>query len=251
MKNILISTKWMMLQLAMASCLLGCDLDNEIPSNELINYDLPQEVADDFFTGEVMEITGSLEPFLDRIQRNGMKIYQGQNPPFIYQSLIFDNPDGPKTGLIFEMQNDCIYDEKYPSYADSVFGKNIEYLFILKDQNEVLDVESGYVSIENEDFPEYPYGFDQGSGEGIASGDGSNFTIFYRVENGSYGNLTYKAIWIISGTFEFVNNEEPRLSEVTKCMIMLDKGNDPNRELASIGTIRIFRGIRPEWININ
>src|SRR5690606_15399051 len=54
-------------------------------------------------------------------------------------------------------------------------------------------------------------------------------------------------IWIVSGTVSETGNARS-ISNVTKCLVMLQKGDDPNDQVANRGTIRIFKDVNPEWI---
>ncbi|EAZ82816.1 hypothetical protein [Algoriphagus machipongonensis] len=232
----------------------GCVLDDEPsiieedPTNDLGDYDLPSSVQD-LFTPSVLEITGSLEPFLDKIISRGMEINTGIRPPEINKTI--SSQDGLplfKAPLEFRIKNDCIYDELYPSYADSTFGGYFDSLMILKLEEDYVS----YVSYNSEtDKDIYPFsnGYDQGRGVGIATGEGLKFSVFYKVDDGRYGNISYQALWIISGTFDLkVQNREMALKDVTKCMVLLSKGNDPQSEMANVGTIRIFKDENPLMI---
>lgn len=234
--------------------LLGCNVDDEPPvieenpTNELGDYDLPTSVQD-LFTPSVLEITGSLEPFLDRIISRGMEINTGVRPPEINKTI--SSQDGLplfKAPLEFRIKNDCIYDELYPSYADSTFGRYFDSLMILNVEEEYFSYVSYNSETEKDIYP-FSNGYDQGRGVGIATGGDTKFSIFYRVEDGRFGNISYQALWIISGTFDLkIQNREMALKEVTKCMVLLSKGNDPQSEMANVGTIRIFKDDEPIMI---
>lgn len=226
--------------------LISCDLDDEIPSNALGKYDLPPEVATEIFTNEVLAVTGSLEPFLDLIQQNGMKIYEGDSPPEIYTYRAND-----LSAQLFKMEHSCQYDGKYPAYQDSVFGNYEDQLMILNYEDGTYESSLRYFSLADKLYPQYPDSLDTGYGSGIVSGAGDNFTLFVHVKTGKFGTANYEALWIISGTYQFivgVNNAYYALSNVTKCMVMLAKAGDTKNELATIGTVRIYKDDTPEII---
>ncbi len=228
--------------------LISCDLDDEPPSNALGKYDLPEEVASEIFTNEVLAVTGSLEPFLDLIQQNGMKIYEGDSPPEIYR--IIDFKTGLRDAQKFHIKHDCVFDANYPSYRDSVFGRYEDYFLIQKDEEGTYGSFLGYFSLADQSFPQYPDSLDTGFGVGNVSGEGNDFTSFVKVENGKYGTINYDALWIISGTYRLVDgvNATNSLSNVTKCMVMLAKTGDSQDELANVGTVRIYKDDNPTMI---
>jgi hypothetical protein len=235
----------MIAALATVSLFYGCNLDDELPSNELIKYNIPQEVAIEIFTPDVLKVTGSLEPFLDRVQQHNMSINQGNNVPEIFvEKFTQDGLPISKVPIRYIVENDCIYDELYPSYADSTFGDYFDSLFIIKEDEKFISYVS-YNSYSDEKDPVFYNGFDKGSGIGFASGDNPKFTIFFKVENGIFGTIPYEAVWIISGEYSSDENRFSELKNVSKCMILLNKGNDPNGDMANIGTIRIFRDNGP------
>ncbi|GAA0879937.1 hypothetical protein GCM10009119_29070 [Algoriphagus jejuensis] len=245
MKAIAVFLKKTLMTLAAICSLFACDLDDAPdtlrPSNVLTKYVFPPEIVEQIFTEDVLEVTGSLEPFLDRIKRNGMKIYDGHNPPVVY------NPysSGELEGVQFRVKNDCIYDEKYPSYADSTFGDYLDQILILEKEKDVVEAIISYSSLSND--PKYPDRLDSGNGEGIATGEGDDFTVFYKVERGQFDKIFYQGIWIVSGTFTFGENLQPILSNVSKCLILLEKSSDPDQKMANVGTIRIFQDPAPIW----
>jgi hypothetical protein len=225
---------------ATAYFICACDLDDQPPTNIITRYNLPHEVADEIFTADVLQVTGSLEPFLDRIQQHGMRIYEGNNPPPI-NLFRNDISDGDN----FYVKNDCIYDEKHSSYADSLFGKYDLNILIPETQGEVARASVSYRSMS--EIPAYRDGLDSGDGTGIAAGNDTSFTIFYKVLNGRYDKISYQAVWIISGTFHRNPNLMPILTDVTQCMVLVKKGTDAQNQMANLGTIRIFRDPAPEW----
>src|SRR5690606_33047404 len=147
-------------------------------------------------------------------------------------------------GVRFSIDNDCIYDGRSASNIESVFGKYEEAILILRSRS-YFAARVDYSSLANPAYPQYPDGYDSGSGIGYASGNGNNFTIFIRVENGRVDQVPYQALWIISGTVSNSPNPE-MMSEVTKCLVMLEKGSDPEDKVANGGTIRVFRDQSPE-----
>lgn len=254
MKTKSIFTRLMVLFLVGSFFLFGCNVDDEPPvieedpTNDLGDYILPASVQD-LFTPEVLEVTGSLEPFLDKIILNNMKIYQGINPPEIYKGNYRSDILLSREVQNFEVNNDCIYDEFYPSYADSIFGSYHDKIFLIREDEKAT---ISYSSISNINPIQFPDGIDQGESVAIASGDKNNFTLFFKVNNGIHNRISYSALWIYSGTYEktisFQNEnliESSTLTNVTKCMVLLNKGNDPNGDMANIGTIRIFRDNGP------
>lgn len=238
------SIQWIFILLG--SCLsIACNVGEEPPTNELIKYNLPTEVSTEIFTQKVLQITGSLEPFLDRIQDHQMKIYDGENPPEIYREEYIREGIPPiKVPKQFQVRNNCIFDETFPSYADSTFGDYLDSLLIVKEDENFISYNS-YKTYSDERQPEFENGFDTGSGFGYVSGESSNFTIFYKVNNGVFGNIPYQAIWIISGEVISDDNFYTELRSISKCLILTQKGNDPNNEMANVGTIRIFRDDGP------
>ncbi|WP_026968066.1 hypothetical protein [Algoriphagus terrigena] len=217
--------------------LFACDLNDGIPSPELGKYDLPQEVVSEIFTDEVLAITGSLEPFLDEIKSKGMTIHEGDNPP-----EIFDYCQSGPCPQIYSVDHSCLYDKYYPSYADSSFGGYLDSIFIARDQFDTYKSSLGYYSVANpnEKNPEYASGLDTGWGSGIASGDNGAFTLFIKIDNGKYDDVSYRALWIVSAVGEFDDGELYGLTNIRKCMILLSKQGDPAGQMANIGTIRIF-----------
>ncbi|WP_439483089.1 hypothetical protein [Cyclobacterium plantarum] len=73
-----------------------------------------------------------------------------------------------------------------------------------------------------------------------------DFTIFLKITNGKYDAVNYSAIWIISGTYVLMDRKS-ELTNVTKCMVMLEKSEDPEDKVADRGTVRIFRDDAPQW----
>lgn len=229
---------------------LACNVDEEPPiiekpSNDLGDYNLPGSVQGLFDT-EVLKVTGSLVPFIDRIQKNGMKIYQGDAPPEIFKGTYDDNRVMvKKESISFFNNHDCVYDEYYPSYKDSTFGGYIDQFFFSNEEPDISFI--SYSSVEGNPSSIFPAGMDQAETEGIFSGDKNNFTLFFKVDNGLYNRIRYTALWIYSGTIraEFRDTSPLTsisiLSNVTKCFVLVNKSSDPNNEMANVGTIRIFR----------
>ncbi|HSF53449.1 MAG TPA: hypothetical protein VLA71_06835, partial [Algoriphagus sp.] len=184
--------------------MFSCDLNDEVPNNELGKYDLPPEVASEIFTPEVLAVTGSLEPFLDLIQQNGMQIHEGESPPEIY----WYNDNKNQVALIFTIGHSCLYDSNFTSYKDSIFGRYEDHILIAKDQegNYVSDLR--YFSLMDPLYPQYPDRLDTGFGAGTASGSGSDFTMFVNVKDGIFGGARYEALWIISGSYQ-ANSDYP------------------------------------------
>lgn len=221
---------------------VSCNLSDESSTPVLTRYEVPVEVLEQVFTGDIPKELRNVDKFLERISRNGMAIHEGLNPPEIYRAEGSEN-----VGLRFNVNSDCIYDDKFPANVDSVYGKYEETLLIYKNQQNSFLADVSYASVGDAGYPQYPRGLDQGSGTGYVSGNGNNFTIFYRVENGFFDRISYKAIWIISGTVSNPPNAR-EITNVTKCLIMLEKGPDPEDKVANRGTVRIFRDESPEWL---
>lgn len=219
----------------------SCSNLEDTPNPVMTRYNLPSQVLDNVFTPDIPEEIRNVDNFLDRMVREGMIIHQGDQPPEIY-----DLNGSIRVGLKFVVDSDCIYDGRNGSNVDSEYGRYEETIQISRDQNTLL-AEVSYSSLEGPDFPDFPNGLDTGSGRGYVSGNGNNFTIFYKVENGLYGDINYQAIWIISGTVS--NSPYAReISNVTKCLVMLGKDTDREDKVANRGTVRIFRDNDPDWI---
>lgn len=228
-----------------ATLCMGCSfLDNEPPSSVPAKaYDLPSGIRMQIFNNELLEELGDVDAFLNMIEQNGMVIHEGNDPPEIYT---FSNLSivNNRVGVKFSVDNDCIYDGKITSNTNVVFGK-YEGAFLILNSRSQFTARVDYLSLGSPDYPQYPRGYDSGSGIGYASGHGNNFTIFFRVENGRLDQIPYEALWIISGTVS--NSPDPEaMSDVTKCLVMLGKGSDPGDKVANSGTIRIFRDLSPD-----
>ena len=241
---IFVSSRPMMSIFAAGMVCWGCSfLDNEPPlSVPAKEYDLPPGVRTQIFN-EVPEEIGDIDVFLNSIEQNGMVIHEGNDPPEIYTFSDF-NIANSRVGVRFSVDNDCIYDGKITSNNDAVFGKYQEAIMIINSRSQFA-ARVDYFSLGSPDYPQYPNGYDSGSGIGYASGNDNNFTIFFRVENGRLDQVPYQALWIISGTVSNSPNPET-MTNVTKCLVMLEKGSDPSDKVANNGTIRIFRDRSPE-----
>ena len=241
---IFVSYRPMMSILAAGVVSLGCSfLDNEPPSSvPAKDYDLPSGIRTQIFN-ELPEEIGNVDVFLNKIEQNGMVIHEGNDPPEIYtfsDSRMAIN----RVGVKFSVDNDCIYDGKITSNNNAVFGKYEEEIMIINSRSQFA-ASVDYFSLGSPDYPQYPGGYDSGSGVGYASGNENNFTIFIKVENGRLDQIPYQALWIISGTVS--NSPNPQvMSDVTKCLVMLGKGSDPGDKVANSGTIRIFKDQFPE-----
>ncbi len=221
--------------------LLGCDFDN-LPHARLTDYDLSPSLVESVFDVQVLREIGNLEDFLKKIERLGMPIYQGNQPPEIYT---FEG--NTRVGARFIVSNECFYDEKNPANVKDMFGRYEQGLLIERGGQGEYSSRINYRSIEGPNFPEFPSGLDTGEGLGYVTGSGQDFTIFTKVENGDFDGVPYKALWLISGTLED-NDGFYTLKNVFSCLVMLDKGGDPDDKVANIGTVRLFRDASPEWI---
>lgn len=232
------SVFWCLIPFIMVSCENFDDLSDPV----LNRYDVPADVLKDVFTADIPQNMKNVDQFFDRIREQGMVIHEGNQPPVMF---------GP-TGigpLKFTVANNCIYDDKNPDNEGFSYGKYEETLRVQMGQNQTnILADIAYASVFNPDYPEYPEGLDSGSGRGYASGEGDDFTIFTKVTNGRYGDISYSAIWIISGTYANVVGSQHELTNVTKCMIMLEKSDDPEDKVANRGTVRVFRDNSPQWI---
>ncbi|WP_194973114.1 hypothetical protein [Aquiflexum lacus] len=215
--------------------MFGCGSE-EKPSNKLIKYNLGVEIQENVFNEEVLSKVGNLENFLDLLTANGMRVSNGAQPPTIMADILKGD-----FGVRYTVESLCIYDGKNSSNVGEVFGGFFMEMLI--------DTEPGlnnlgrlrYSSLSSDNYPEYPNGIDSGEGSGYASGGADNFTLFVLVENARFRNIPYKALWIISGSYNYY-----LLTNFTMCFVILEKGNDPNDELANPGTIRIFSDPQPD-----
>lgn len=218
---------------------VSCTFFDDTPIPILTRYDFPPEVLDSIFTKEIPKEIRNVDDFLDKIIHNGMAIHEGSDPPEIYDL----------EGGAFIVENDCIFDEKTPANVDSLYGKYKETVRIFRDQRNSFMADISYSSLGNDNYPQYPAGLDRGSGTGYVSGSGNNYTIFYKVDNGNFDKIPYKALWILSGSV----STPPyvlEISNVTKCMVMFEKGADPEDKVANRGTLRIFRDANAEWTQL-
>lgn len=138
----------------------ACNLDDLPPSNELGDYNLPPKVATEIFTDDVLAITGSLEPFLDQIKREGMDVHQGTSPRAIFQ-YCDDKLPCPQS---YQVNHDCLYDSRCPSYADSTFGRYQDNILIQENTSGGYDGSLAYYSLAGDSL--YREGFDTGPGSG-------------------------------------------------------------------------------------
>lgn len=224
--------------------LVSCTGFDDLPTPVLSRYDLPPAILENVFTKDIPKEIRNVDDFLDKIKQNGMVIHEGNNPPEIYTR------DGnTRIGVKFTIASDCIYDGKAPSNVDSVYGKYEETIQISMDPSNqnIFLADVSYTSVGNAHYPQYPNGLDKGSGRGYVSGSGNDFTVFYRAGNGTFDKIPYEAIWIISGSVPDSKNVR-ELMNVTKCLVMLKKGEDEEDKVANIGTIRIFKDEFPNWI---
>ncbi len=219
----------------------------EDPPAPVSRLALPQKVLDSIFTKEGLD----KDKLLDKLLKNGMRIHEGTNPPSIYRFANFgDQPN--IVGERFIVEHECIYDEKNPGNNGTFYGKYEESIGILTDQSLNPIASVTYRSLRDPKHPEFADDLDRGTGAGYASGDRNNFTIFYKVTDAAYENIRYDALWIISGTVVAPPNPPniQRITDVTKCLVMLDKrGTDAgDKKVANKGTIRIFRDNALDWV---
>ncbi|SHN19979.1 hypothetical protein SAMN04488057_11056 [Cyclobacterium lianum] len=228
---------WSLLLLILANC----EKFDDLPDPVLNRYDVPAEVLGRVFTADVPQNIRNVDEFFDRIKAQGMVIHEGNEPPVIYNR---NNQSGPG----FTIGNHCLYDSRNRDNEGFTYGKYQETIRIYPDRNQsIFLADIAYFSVSDPDFPEFPRGLDSGSGMGYVSGNqGSNFTIFIKITNGKYDLVDYSAIWIISGTYVEITGGQNELTDVTKCMIMLEKSEDLQDRVADRGTIRIFRDDAPE-----
>lgn len=210
---------------------IGCVSDEE-PTNILTAYNLSSEIQG-IFDKDVLKATGNLEDFLNTIKANGMVITEGSLPPAVH-SDIFKG----QFGLKYTTKYNCIYDNKNPKNKGESFGSYA--IEILIDTSEGNFAKLDYSYLYNRNYDKFRNGIDSGSGEGYGSGNGDNFTFFIPTGEAMYDDIRYKALWIISGTYSFY-----RLTNLTQCFIILEKGNDPDDKMANPGTIRIFKDDNP------
>lgn len=223
---------------------VSCESFDDTPTPVMTRYNFAPEVLENIFTPDIPKEIRNVDNFLDRIKQEGMVIYEGSAPP-----KIFDYNDNERAGRKFNIKNNCIYDRNNSDNVGFVYGKYEESILTPVDPvnqtNFVADI--SYSSVLDPAFPQFRADLDSGSGRGYVSGSGENFTIFYKVTNGNFDGIPYQAIWIISGTYN-LRSEGSGLTNVTKCMIMLQKGEDPDDKVANRGTVRIFKDEFPEWI---
>ncbi|MXV50322.1 hypothetical protein GS399_05005 [Pedobacter sp. HMF7647] len=68
-----------------------------------------------------------------------------------------------------------------------------------------------------------------------------NFTVFFRAA-GISNNISYEALWIISGKSPQLQPNSPLpLESMYDCYVILSKGPDPDNKVADVGTVRIFK----------
>ncbi|RDC62700.1 SMP-30/gluconolactonase/LRE family protein [Adhaeribacter pallidiroseus] len=194
-------------------------------------YNIPTSVLNTIFTEEQLPA----EEILDKIKKNGMLIHEGTTPPPIFTTNV-----NTIVGLSFTMEHTCIYDDQAGSNVGTVYGQYEQNIAITRNPDGSFAASLTYASVAHPDYPQYPANLDHGSGTGYATGNGNNFTLFFKITNGVYDNITYDAIWMISGT---VSNfpDVREVSNITKCLVMLRKDNDPDDKVANPKTIRIFR----------
>ncbi|WP_162342594.1 hypothetical protein [Cyclobacterium salsum] len=221
---------------------VSCENFDDLTDPVLVRYNVPTEVLEMVFTPDIPSDIKNVDNFLDRIKQHGMVIHEGNSPPAIPGSFSNFTPG-------FSIGNHCIYDGSNSENEGFSYGSYEEIIRVHTDQNQnnfLGDI--SYTSIFNPDYPDYPVGLDSGSGRGYVSGEGDDFTIFTKVTNGSYGDVSYSAIWIISGTYAYIVGSQYELRNVTKCMIMLEKSEDPGDRVANRGTVRIFKDDAPQRI---
>lgn len=212
------------------------EADDAPAPNPLDTLVVPKAFLDNIFTNQEMN-AGEV---MGKILKNGMRIYEGTNPPDVHDLVKQDS-----VGIKFVVEHDCIYDEKAPGNKDSAYGKYVEAIRIQKNRLNPAVARVDYYSLADPRYPRYPDSLDRGTGTGYASGDGNNFTIFYKVTDAVYDNIRYDALWILSGTVVRWPDlpRVQRITGVTKCLVMLDKrGTDAgDKKVANKGTVRIFR----------
>ncbi|MBD3628237.1 hypothetical protein [Cyclobacterium sp.] len=230
---------WGLILFTLVSCEKFDDLSNPV----LNRYEVPAEVLEEIFTADIPQNMRDVDHFFDRIKEQGMVIHEGNEPPIIFDRT---SQAGPK----FTIENNCLYDSRNPDNEGYTYGKYQETIRIYPDRNEsIFLADIAYFSVSDPDFPEFPRGLDSGSGTGYVSGNqGTNFTIFLKIRNGKYDIVNYSAIWIISGTYIGITGSQNELTNVTKCLVMLEKSEDPEDKVADRGTVRIFRDDAPQWM---
>ncbi|WP_158267460.1 IPT/TIG domain-containing protein [Adhaeribacter arboris] len=211
----------------------GCSKEDDPDPVPLTSskYDIPVGILNDIFITEKLDA----EKVLDKMKEKGMVIQEGTQPPEIYL------PNGSTNGALnFTIEHNCIYDDKNAGNQGSSYGKYEQSIQITRNPDNSFAANISYTSVGDPNFPEYPRGMDTGSGTGYVTGKGNNFTIFFKTQTARFDQISYNAIWIISGT---VSNfpEVDEVTNITKCMIMLEKGADPDDKVANPGTIRIFQ----------
>jgi hypothetical protein len=223
------------------SLFIGCDFE-DLPHARLTEYELSPTLVENVFDVQVLREIGNLEDFLKKLERLGMPIHQGNEPPELYT---FDA--NSIVGVKFRLANACIYDEKNSANVNEVFGKYEQDLLIRRGQEGGFAASMRYISVGDIDYPLFPDGLDRGSGEGFVTGSGQDFTMYTRIENGNFDGIAYQALWIISGRVED-NDGIYSLTNVVWSFVMLGKGADPQDRVANKGTLRIFRDLSPEWM---
>lgn len=198
--------------------------------SKLTATDLPAELLTEIFTDDIPDNIKDVDAFLKKIEDNGMKIYRGINP---------SNSGLSKHEYLFK--NKCIYDQKNNENTSKTFGDYIDMMTFAFNKEKRLVSELEYYSKKGVDFPQYPDRLDHGKAAiGWVTGktNGDDFTVFYRA-TGKFDGIGYEAIWIISFSVQ-QRNKLYELADISKCLVMIRKDNDPERKVANIGTVRIF-----------
>lgn len=203
--------------------------------SKLTATDLPAELLTEIFTDDIPDNIKDVDAFLKRIEANGMKIYRGVTPN---RTLL--NPNYYR----FLFRNELTFDETNSNNKGTDFGYYLDSIGLRYEKDRIISV-LRYNFEKGTNAPALPVYKDSGtSNNGYVTGDSNEnkYSIFYKVE-GRFDEVPYKAIWIIS--FSVVDPNKGFVEGVTKCLVMMWKGTDPGRKVASVGAVRIFEDANP------
>lgn len=134
----------------------------------------------------------------------------------------------------FNINHKCIYDSAVPSNSQTNYAL---YTYALN-HNEGLNSMS-YETTQTANYQDSAASDSTGI-QGIGTGNTYTITTYF-LAHGTSGNVTYTALWIVTGDATFGPNFNiTTLNNAHACLILLSKGSDPDNRVAQPGTVRVF-----------
>lgn len=135
----------------------------------------------------------------------------------------------------FDINHKCIYDSAVPNNEQTTYSL---YTYSLNHNNDGFDSMS-YETTQSTNYQDIAASDSTGF-QGIGTGNTYTITTYFKA-HGTSGNVTYTALWIVTGNATFgANFNITSFDNAHSCLIMLSKGSDPDNRVAQPGTVRVF-----------